>query len=177
MMDYDNNFYDLDNVPMYRDGILYINKNEVKTPLYIIQLVRLHGSSWAFVYDVDAKNARKGVPRKRRHAEQHISVKVVSNSELGNYINRDSTKEVTNVMVEDTYKYQALVIGGVSSISDKEGDGFYDRDQDGNPVDIFIGINDIEWSNEMTYDSDDLVKELLRSTEEELLSGIDGQGY
>lgn len=176
-MDYGNDFYDLNNVPMYRDGVLYITKNNKKIPLYIVQLVRLHGSSWSFVYDVDAKSARKGIPKKRMHSEKHIEVKVLANSELGDYINKDSTKEVTNVMVEDTYKYQSLVIGGVSSISGKEGDGFYDRDNDGNPVDIFIGVNDIEWSNEMTYDSDDLVKELLRSTEEELLSGIDGQGY
>lgn len=173
-MEIGDDYYDPDNVPLYRDGVIYIDKKGVKTPVYIVQLVKIHGSSWAFVYGVDSKMAKKGIAKKRMTLEKRIDRKVNSDSELGNFINRHSNNKSIDVYKELPYIFQSLVVGGKSSFTGKEGDGFYEYADD-RPTQLFIGIDDIEWTNDMQYKSEDLVKELLRSNEAELMDNIDGE--
>lgn len=169
-------YYDPENIPLYRNGVIYIEKRDSKVPAFIVELVRLHGSTWAFVYDVDTKFARKGIAKKRGSIEKRSTQKVQSDSTLANYVNSLFGSSEIEVFQENPYIYQSLVIGGKSSFTGKEGDGFYERVKD-KPTNLFIGINDITWNNEMEYRSEDLVKELLRSNEEELMDSIDGESY
>lgn len=169
--------YNPENVPMYRDGVLWLDKRGTKVPVYIIKLVRVHGASWAFVYETDPRKAKEGIAKKRTMVQTFKDLRVHSNSDLARILNEGSTGKDINVTTEKPYIYQALVVGGKSSISGKEGDGFYEYAED-NPTKVFIGIDDITWSNELNYDPQDLIKEILRSVEEEqVINAYDNEDY
>lgn len=160
------NYYNPYNIPMYRDGVLWLKKRGEKVPVYIIKLVRVHKASWAFVYEVDIRAARQGEVKKRTRTVLYKDLKAHSNSELASILNEDSTGKDVKVTQENPYIYQSLVVGGVSSITGKEGEGFYEYAND-TPTKVFIGLDDVTWENELAYNPDDLVKEVLRSIEEE----------
>ncbi len=176
MVELEDDYYDPDNVPLYRNGVIYLQKGDIKFPTFIVELVRLHGSTWAFVYDVDMKSARNGIAKKRGTIEERSTRRVDSNSTLATYINSKFSNKTVKVFKESPYIYQSLVIGGKSSFTGKEGDGFYERVDD-KPTSLFIGIDDVTWNNEMKYRSEDLVKELLRSNEAEMMDNIYGESY
>lgn len=189
MIDTEDRF-DMSNVVMYQDGVLWYNKK----PVYIVKAIKKGNSHWVFVYEVSDKDYKESIAKDKDHPvviRSHDRVKLqhrgYGQSQIGNDLNSKKEKDKI-VEKENPYLFQSPVIYGKSSITGIEQDGFYEKSYVYNksnvrelePTGVFIGLKDITWQTDSyRFDINSISDEIQRADREEAYrrSNLDGDGF
>lgn len=179
--------FDMNNVIMYQDGVLWYDKE----PIYIVRAVKKGLSHWVFVYDISRKDYEKTKDDKnpiiiKRYEPKRVAKGKIysSKSRIGSLLSEDTDTHIVNK--EKPYIFQAPILTGVSSITEKECDGFYEKVVIGQPggksdiipTGVFIGLTDITWNTDnYQYDVNSISEEIQRSNTQELLHRSPGSRY
>lgn len=173
--------FSYDNVMSYQEGELWYEGK----PLYIVKVVSQHGNRYAFVYNVSQADYRtnKVVRKAWRKVDKNVKRLVAKDSPLAEGANARLKQNIVNV--EEPYAFQAPIVGYVSSLSGKEGDGFFERidrrtskGMEKVASGAFIALEDIKWySDKMLYDEKSLFEEIRRSSRAEMMDKVNsGKG-
>lgn len=175
----DNINFSYDNVLAYMDGVLWYEGK----PLYIVRVTMKNHVRTAYVYNISVQDYKKyKVVRKDwQKVDRSRSRLVDPNSPIGASYNQKVEPDIVNI--EKPYLFSAPVVAFTSSISGKEGDGFFERIKNPRATGsrdalvksgVFIGMDDITWeSDKLLYNKESLVKEVLRSSRDEMMAKID----
>lgn len=159
-----------------RRGVMYLAGD----PIFIFEHRMYNGDDVDYVacFKVDTERYEKSketVIEKKRHVVKGKSYN--ENSVLGRLANEKLKKQPKKVYVEyEPAIYVATVEHGVSTLTDKEGLGFYERTADrvdlitgkmerGKRTGVFISMDDIYW-DEATIDTDSLLRSLTKKGDE-----------
>lgn len=184
MIDNEDKF-DMGNIMMYQDGVLWYEKK----PVYIVRAIKKGASHWVFVYEVSKTDYEESIKKDsknpivvKKHSRVRMSRHKFGSSTIGNVLNRNAEEEKDKVVEkENSYLFQVPVVYGTSSITGIQQDGFYERvleykDGKGNdrelvPTGVFIGLKDIEWETDTyKFDLESISTEIQRADREEAYS-------
>lgn len=186
----ENNEFSYSNVLHYMEGVLYYKKE----PLAIVKLVLQHEKRWVFVYEINS-NEYKRTGNIRKDFEK-VPLSSLTPVDPDSTIGADFRAKVLETtknkyaLKEKPYAYQVPIVGGVSSITGKEGDGYYERirkrkkeskksagtEYEYVPSGVFISLDDVTWEHEnYKMDADSLLKEGRRAFQAEQIANAGSQ--
>lgn len=158
-----------DNLLLYMNGALWYNGE----PQYLVKLVKQYGVRTVFIYNYSRSDYKQfKVVRRDWHTVDITPRKMLAGDSLivKNH-NKNVQKETRNI--ELPHLYSVPVVGGISTITDKEGDGFYERiktrstngrSEAWSPNGVFISLDDITWDTDgFIYDAKSVTSEVVRA--------------
>lgn len=159
-------------VVRYREGILKVGD----TPKYIVRQIEHNNSSWVFVYEVSSKDYRESKGKVVIKAWHTVEKKITfGKTPLGALANEKKGKTTPKKVVRP-YIYSSIIIDGKSTLTDREGPGFFEkfpqtqnqRREEQGRTGVFISLDEIEWEKDFHVDAKSMMKELDNSGKENM---------
>lgn len=151
-------------------------------PTYIVELVKEPDTAlYAVVYDVHPQpKGATGVRPKKKAIEVEIKKNVFSNNTvLGQLANKMIPTKVEKKWVEDEPLFISPVVQGVSTLTGKKEEGFYEKEREvkrhvqggviwtgGNPTGVFVGLSSVVWFEDYSIPAESIVGALVREQQE-----------
>ncbi|USL89341.1 hypothetical protein vBBceHLY2_00065 [Bacillus phage vB_BceH_LY2] len=151
-------------------------------PTYIVELVKEYDTAlYACVYECHPHpKGTKGLRPRKKAVEVEVKKNVFSNNTvLGQIANKLIPTKVEKKWVESEPIFISPIVVGVSTLTGKKEEGFYERTPDvqrniggklkwveGEYSGVFVGLSSIVWYNDYSVTTDSIVKALIKEQQE-----------
>ncbi|ANM46123.1 hypothetical protein BELINDA_197 [Bacillus phage Belinda] len=143
-------------------------------PHYIVDLIKEHdGTMYAIVFKAHTPHPKGVTPKKKASSKSERMNPFSLNTTLGAWANSKMPPKYRKKWVIDDPLFVCPIVNGVSTLSGRRGQGFYEREPDvlkprggemvmvrGDYTGVFIHLNDVHWFNEFSVGVKNIVQAL-----------------